>query len=46
MTSEKRANEFHTDDVLLPRSGKYISLIGWGKFLTQHDQSEALPRPG
>ena len=33
MTSEKRANKFHTDDVLLPRSGKCFSLIGWSKFL-------------
>ena len=37
MTSEKRAQKFRTDDALL---------IGWNKFPTRHDQSEALPRCG
>ena len=40
ITSEKRAQKFHTGDVSLP------SLIGWSKFPTPQDQSKALPRCG
>ena len=44
MTSEKRAQKFHTHDASLP-SG-VVLLIGWIKFPRRHDQSEALPRSG
>ena len=38
MTSEKRAQKFHTDNVLLPRYGKCMLLIGWSKFVTTQKQ--------
>ena len=44
MMSEKRAQKFHTDDASLPIW--VVLLIGWIKFSTQYDQSEALTRSG
>ena len=41
MTSEKQKQKFHIDDTSLPRPGQVL-LIGWGKFPTWHDESEAL----
>ena len=38
MTSEKGAQKFHTDNVLLPRYGKCMLLIGWSKFVTNQKQ--------
>ena len=39
MTSEKRAQEFHTYDASLLRSAWVVLLIGWIKFPTRHDHS-------
>ena len=44
MTSEKRAQKFHTDDASVPKSR--LLLIGGIKFPTQYGQSEALPTSG
>ena len=35
MSSEKRVQKFHTDDLSLPRSGVLL-LIGWSKFSARH----------
>ena len=45
MTSEKKVQKFHTDDVPLPRSGLSL-LIGSRKLPTWHDQSGAPLRLG
>jgi len=43
MTSERRAQTFHTDDASLPTKIWVVLLIGWSKFPSWHDQSEVLP---
>ena len=42
MTSEKEAQKFHTDDIWVD----VVPLIGWSKFSTRDDQSEAVLRSG